>query len=275
MKGMFGSTVQISAALILCSSLAMPLEAQQTPVSAKQVPHPHLIEKTAFDWNHSGKMSTFSLLREEGQDGYTTDRLVIATPGAKRWSLSSHDDGQWATISEAGLSHLNRLNLVPTSKHFLFVSLGSADSDVYLILKGKDFGCCVGSLTVVALDEHRQPRVVFHASSHLLADLIPTADNQSLEMIGQSSDSEARALKNAQSYDPYRVYLLHDDRVVEYDAALSKAYTLANYCQWHGPKYDERFVAVGPTTGATHCRVLSESDFDMFRQKHPALFPEP
>ena len=94
-------------------------------------------------------------------------------------------------------------------------------------------------------------------------------------MIGQPSDSEARALKNAQSYDPYRVYLLDRDQPAHYDLARSKAYTLAHYCQWHGPEYDEQFVAIGVTTGADHCRVMSDADFGVYRQKHPTLFPEP
>jgi hypothetical protein len=75
-------------------------------------------------------------------------------------------------------------------------------------------------------------------------------------------------LKNAQSYDPYRVYLLEHDRPARYDLALSKAYTLAHYCQWHGPKCEETFVAVGPTTGSAHCRVMTDPEFASCRQKH-------
>jgi hypothetical protein len=214
------------------------------------------------------------LFRQHDANGEATDRLVIGLSGEKSWSLTSHD-GEWASMSEAGLSRLNKQNLVSTSKHFLFVSSGSADANIYLILKGVDFGCCVGSLIVMTPGEDGQPRIVFQASSHLLAALIPTEGGDALEMVGQSSDSEARALKNAQSYDPYRVYLLEHDRPARYDLALSKAYTLAHYCQWHGPKYDEKFVAVGPTTGSAHCRVMTDPEFDSYRQKHPQLFPEP
>jgi hypothetical protein len=214
------------------------------------------------------------LFRQRDANGRETDRLVIDRIGEKSWSLISHD-GEWASMSEVGLSRLNKQNLVSTSKHFLFVSSGSADANVYLILKGVDSGCCVGSLTVMTPDRDGQPRIVFQASSHLLADLVPAAGGDALEMVGQSSDSEAWALKNAQSYDPYRVYLLEKDRAARYDLALSKAYTLAHYCQWHGPKYDEKFVAVGPTTGSDHCRVMTDSEFDLYRQKRPQLFPEP
>jgi hypothetical protein len=249
------------------------LDKGRSLASAQQKTSPLLIEKTHFDWSHSGKLSTFSLFRQYDASGLATDRLVIDLNGEKRWSLSSHD-GEWASMSEAGLSHLNKQNMVSTSKHFLFVSSGSPDASIYLILKGVDSGCCVGSLTVVTLDDYGQPRVVFQSSSHLLAALNPTEGGDALEMVGQSSDSEARALKNAQSYDPYRVYLLEHGRPARYDLDLSKAYTLAHYCQWHGPRYDEKFVAVGSTTGSTHCRVMTDSDFDLYRQKHPQLFPE-
>jgi hypothetical protein len=250
------------------------LDGGRTVASAQQKTSPELIERARLDWSHSGKLTTFSLFRQHDANGGATDRLVIGLSGVKSWSLTSHD-GEWASMSEAGLSHLNKQNLVSTSKHFLFVSSGSADANIYLILKGVDSGCCVGSLTVMTPDEDGQPRIVFQASSHLLAALIPTEGGDALEMVGQSSDSEARALKNAQSYDPYRVYLLEHDRPARYDIALSKAYALAHYCQWHGPKYDEKFVAVGPTTGSAHCRVMTDLEFASYRQKHPQLFPEP
>ena len=241
--------------------------------SAEKKNSSRLVERTYFDWSRSGEASVFSLFRQENASGIATDRLVISVDGKKISTLRSYDGG-WATMSQAGLSTLNKQNLVPNSKHFLFVSSNVANAPIYLILKGADSGCCVGSLTVVTLDEHRQPRIVFQASSHLLAAVTPISDESALELIGQPSDSEARALKNAQSYDPYRVYVLDHDRPARYDLALSKAYTLKHYCQWHGPKYDEKFVAVGQTIGSRKCHVMTESDFASYRDKHPLLLPE-
>ena len=123
--------------------------------------------------------------------------------------------------------------------------------------RGAVSGCCVGSLTILTSDDDGVPKVVFHASNHLLAAVMPSDDGSTLQIIGQLSDSEARALQNAQSSDPYRVYLLQGDHAAKYDLALSKAYTLSNYCHWHGSKYDERFVAVGPPIGADKCRVMT------------------
>jgi hypothetical protein len=235
-----------------------------------------LVERTRFDWDHSGTQTTFSLFRSQTsrRDG-EADRLIISRTGKRSWSLTNRDD-VWAPLSETELSRSRTQNLVPTSKRLLFVSASSTSAaHVYLILKGAVSGCCVGSLTILTPGDDGKPKVVFHASNHLIAAIIPTDDGNALRIIGQSSDSEARALKNAQSYDPYRVYLLQGDRAAKYDLDLSKAYTLSHYCQWHGPKYDERFVAVGPPTGSDHCRVMTDQEFGVFQQKHPQLFPEP
>lgn len=264
----------ISMTLFICLAAMIGLNGEEAQAAAQQKASPQLIEKVSLDWSRSGTVSTFSLFREENSTGDTFDLLVIAAHGERSWSLPNHD-GEWASLSEAGLSHLTKQNLVSGSKHFLFVSSASPGASIYLILKGMDSGCCVGSLTVLTPDEHGQARVVFQEQSHLLASITPTRNGNALELIGQPSDAEARAIKNAQSYDPYRVYLLEQDRPAQYDAALSKAYTLEHYCQWHGPKYDERFVAVGSTTGSAHCRVMTEAAFALYRQKHPQLFPEP
>ena len=139
---------------------------EEPQARAEQRASLRLIEKANFDWNHSGKVSTFSLFRHEDERGETFDRLVIDRIGEKSWSLRS-GEGAWASISEAGLAHLKKQNLISTSQHFLFVTSGSAQANIYLILKGVDFGCCVGSLTVLTPDEHGQPKVVFKSSPTL------------------------------------------------------------------------------------------------------------
>jgi hypothetical protein len=234
------------------------------------------LEKTRFDWDHSGTLTTFSLLRSKTSNAdEDANRLVISRAGKPSWSLTNADD-VWAPLSETELSRLRKQNLVPTSKRFLFVSVSPAsDAHVYLILKGAGSGCCVGSLTILTPGDDGVPRVVFHASNHLIAAIVPSDDGSTLQIIGQPSDSEARALKNAESYDPYRVYLLQGDHAAKYDLDLSKSYTLSHYCHWHGSTYDERFVAVGPPTGADKCRVMTDQEFGLFRQKHPQVFPEP
>jgi hypothetical protein len=259
----------------ICTAPAVALGRRGSTASAQQNKS-SLLERTHFDWDHSGTPTTFSLISNQtsSRDGEAT-RLIISRTGKQSWSLTNRDD-VWAPLSGTELSRLQKQNLVPTSKRLLFVSATSTrDAHVYLILKGAVSGCCVGSLTILTPGDDGEPKVVFHASNHLIAAITPTDDGNALQIIGQSSDSEARALKNAQSYDPYRVYLLQGDQGAKLDLNLSKAYTLSHYCQWHGPKYDERFVAVGPPTGSDHCRVITDQAFGLFRQKHPQLFPEP
>jgi hypothetical protein len=278
MKGI-GSAASIGGLLFLTvcafATCAVPLMAIGGPASA-QSKHLSLIEKSHFDWDHTGTTTTFSLVRTQANSVYGgANRLIIRRAGKASWSLTNRDD-LWAPISETELAGLRGQNLVPTSKRLFFVSPSSThDAHVYLILKGAGSGCCVGSLTVLTPGDDGEPKVVFYASRHLIAAITPTDDQNSLQLIGQSSDSEARALKNAESYDPYRVYLLTGDRPAKYELALSKAYTIAHYCQGHGPKYDERFVAVGSPTGSDRCRVMTDKEFGPFQRKYPQLFPEP
>lgn len=258
----------------ICTVLVVALGGSASIASAQQNDS-HLVERTRFDWDHSGTPTIFSLIRSQiSKTGGETNRLIISRTGKQSWSFANRDD-VWAPLSETELSRFRKQNLVPTSKRFLFVSASSTgDAHVYLILKGAVSGCCVGSLTILTPGDDRKPKVVFHASNHLITAIIPTDDKNALQIIGQSSDSEARALKNAQSYDPFRVYLLQSDHAAEYNLELSKAYTVSHYCQWHGPKYDERFVAVGPPTGSDHCRVMTDQEFGLFQQKHPQFVPE-
>ena len=157
-------------------------------------------------------------------------------------------------------------------KRLYFFSSGSqANARVYLILEGAISGCCSGSLTILTPGEDGKPKIVFHESSYEAAALTPI-DEDNWKLIGRSTDSEAWAAKNAQSYDPYRVYLFRGSVAAAYDPALSKAYTESHYCQWHGPTYDEHFAAVGPPTGADHCREMSREAFTGYQEKHPKLF---
>jgi hypothetical protein len=269
LKKLLISTVRVLAiCTVALGVVVISASAQQNDSS--------LLEKTRFDWDHSGTPTTFSLIRSKtSSTDEDANRLIISRTGMRSWSLTNADD-EWAPLSETELSRLRKQNLVPTSKRLLFVSVGpTSDAHVYLILKGAVSGCCVGSLTILTPGDDGVPKVVFHASNHLIAAVIPSDDGGTLQIIGQPSDSEARALKNAQSYDPYRVYLLQGDQPAKYDLNLSKAYTLSHYCQWHGSKYDERFVAVGPPKGSDDCRVMTDQEFGLFRQRHPQLFPEP
>lgn len=228
---------------------------------------PVLVEQTRFDWNHSGSLTTFSLFRDAKSEINEPDELVIKQSGKPRWTLKNKDD-VWAPLSETGMPAFRK----QTKRLFFVASSSQPNAQIYLILKGADSGW-IGSMTILISGEDGQPKIVFHEAMYLLTAVTPV-DGGFLKIIGKSSDSEARAIRNAESYDPYRIYLLQNDQVAKYDPDLSKQYTESHYCEWHGPEYDERFVAVGVPKDSVHCRVMSEKGFALYRQKHPELFPE-
>jgi hypothetical protein len=96
---------------------------------------------------------------------------------------------------------------------------------MYLVLQGGGYGCCVGSLTILTPGEDGRPRTVFSAAQYLLDRILPLEDGSGIQLIGKSTDSEARATGNAQVYDPYRIYLVIAGAPARYDLDLSKAYT--------------------------------------------------
>jgi len=118
--------------------------------------------------------------------------------------------------------------------------------------------------------------MVFHAVEHLLGEVLPLPGGDGIALIGQPSDAEARALKNAASYDPYRVYIIEGDQPSRYDLERSRAYNIKYYCEWAGPTYNEKYIAVNVDPGqwgAGHCRAMTEAQFSTYREKHPAQFP--
>jgi len=162
---------------------------------------------------------------------------------------------------------------LPHAKRLCFVSAGRAASGpIYLILRGSGSGCCVGSLTILTAGKDGTPKVVFVAAEHLIERVLPLEDGSGIQLIGQATDAEARAEENAETYDPYRVYVLTGEARARYDQELSKAYTAAHYCEWAGPTYNERFVAVGAPTGRAHCHVMTEQQFGQYFSRHPAEF---
>ena len=248
-----------------------PLSRVASAAEVPKVDAPKLIEKVAFDWNHSGNQTIFSLWsRQSTENDGTADLLVIQRKQGKAWTLLNHDD-TWGE-SEIPLPVAVRNQNLIQSKRLLFVKASSQpDARIFLILKGKDSGCCVGSMTVLTSSRDGAPHAVFHSQEHLLEAITPI-DRDGILLIGQPSDSEAWATKNAQSYDPYRIYRLEGDKPARYDLQLSKQYTSAHYRQWHGPISNEHFAAIGRTTGAAHCWVTTPSGFLRYSQLHPNFF---
>jgi hypothetical protein len=258
---------------ILLVTLTAPSFAQARSNSGRQAPT--LVEKVSFDWDRSGTATTFTLSYQHRTDGAgDADQLVINSKRNKPWILLNNDDA-WTTLTTEIPPQLLHKNLV-TSKRMLFVSSGTGpEAPIYLILKGGGYGCCVGSLSVLTPGENGSPKVVFHAVEHLLADILPLPDGYGIALVGQSSDAEGRALKNASSYDPYRIYIIEADQPAHYDLARSKVYTVEHYCEWAGPNYNEKFIAVNIEPGqwgAGHCRTMTELQFKTYRKKNLTQF---
>ena len=261
--------VGIGCALALVSrSKDRIASAQQTHTTPLKV-----VERVSFDWNHLGTLTTFTLSGPTAADDPSgANRLVIKQKQGPSRIFRNRDD-VWSTITSPGLK---RQNLVPSSKRMLFIAAGeNPDAQIYLIPVGAGPSCCVGSLDVLTAGQDGTPHSVFHSEQHLLEAVVPLTDGSGIELIGQQSDSEARALINAQSYDPYRVYVITGAQVAKYNLKLSKTYTVAHYCEWQGPQYNERFVAVGKPTGARQCHTMSEAAFERYRPLHPEQLPEP
>jgi hypothetical protein len=247
----------------------------RTFIAAQGLQAPKVVERLSFDWDHSGKPTNFALYFQNRNDGMgDADRLVIQAKNRQPWILINRDD-EWGPGVADDLPSSEKKNLV-SSKRLFFVSIGQVSgARSYLVLKGAGYGCCVGSLTVLTPAKDGTPKVVFHAPEHLLREIVPLPDETGVALIGQPSDAEARSTKDSESYDPYRVYVIRGDIPARYDLAKSKDYTIKNYCEWAGPEYNERFVAVNVDSGqygAGHCRTMTENQFDAYRKKHPAQF---
>lgn len=234
---------------------------------------PQRIETVDFDWDHSGQATRFSL-SYRGSDSFgDANRLTIRKAGSRPWVLLNQDDA-WAPLDKELPPDLLKVSQVH-SKRMLFVSSGDGARS-YLILKGGDDGWRVGSLWVLTPGEDGVPKIVFHAKEHLLYAVEALPDGKGIVVIGQPSDDEART-EYAASYDPFRAYVITGSDQGQYDLERSKAYTIKNYCEWAGPQYDERFVAVTihpGKYGEGNCRVMKESQFQAYCGRHLGLCRE-
>jgi hypothetical protein len=231
-----------------------------------------LVESVDFDWDHSGKPTHFSLSSQQSNSADNVDIFTIQRAGIKLLTLRDVEGG-WGTVATL-VPRLKHRNLA-TSSHMFFMADGPAsDARIYLILVGEGSSCCVGSLTVLTPDKDGMPRTVFHENRGILFDVRPLEDSSGLQLITKSSDSEAWALENAQTYDPFRIYLLKDTSPAKYDLELSKAYTVLHYCQWAGPDYDEKFGAIQVAEGPRNCRTMTRVQFQLYSSKHPTHFPQ-
>ncbi len=189
----------------------------------------------------------------------------------KPWIFLNPYYSDWEKIMGTSASMIRpAASEVRTEKSF-FISPGGPDSPVYLFLKGADSGCCIRSLTILT-SSATTPKVVFSAQEFWVEHVAPLPGGYGIRIIGKPTDSEARAARNASVYDPYTVYQIVGDSRAIYDLELSKSYTIDHYCEWAGPKYNEKLVAVGKQSGSATCRVLTDAQFSEYSTRHPKEF---
>jgi hypothetical protein len=253
-------------------AVLLTYSALHCPAKTLKVTTSKLVERVDFDWNHSGKSTRFAISTQaRGSESYP-DMLVIQDAGIKPFLLMNKDGG-WGRF--AVLSPLLKHRNMVSAKRMFFIAAGSfPEAKIYLVLEGEGSSCCVGSLTVLTPDKDGVPVTVFHEDQLQLTDIRPLEDGTGIQLIAKSSDSEAWALKNAETYDPFRIYLLRGTSPAKYDLDLSKAYTLAHYCQWVGPDYNEKFGAIQISNGASNCKTMTRKQFESYSAKHPARFPQ-
>jgi hypothetical protein len=231
-----------------------------------------LVERVDFDWDHSGTPTRFALSTGLPKTADNPNVFTIQRAGIKPLILTNKDGG-WGKV--ATLSPLLKHRNMVTAQRMFFIAAGPAsDAKIYLILIGENSSCCVGSVTVLTPDKDGSPRTVFHQDQHLLYDASQLEDASGIQLITKSSDSEAWALKNAESYDPFRIYLLKSASPAKYDLELSKSYTILHYCQWVGPDYNEKFGAIQIADGPRNCRTMTREQFQLYAAKHLARFPQ-
>jgi hypothetical protein len=231
-----------------------------------------IVERVDLDWNHSGKPTRFTLSTETRDRTGLPNTLTIRPPGKLPIVFKNKED-RWGIIAESSPALRNR-SMVSSKRMFFFAAGKASDARIYLILVGEGSSCCVGNLTIVTADQNGAPKIVFHSPRQMLSDVRTLDDASGIQVIAKSSDSEAWALKNAESYDPFRIYVLQNDSQATYDLERSKDYTVAHYCPWAGPDYNENFGAIQISRGIENCRTMTRKQFERYASKHPTQYPQ-
>jgi hypothetical protein len=86
----FFQTVRATFLVSVCSVAIIAVGSGKPIEAAQQSDATELIERIRFDWDHSGKLTTFSLVRRhQGPNGELRDRLVIVAEGFPAFRFSS------------------------------------------------------------------------------------------------------------------------------------------------------------------------------------------
>lgn len=268
----FSGSVALLSAIRLLLGLSLAFILQDSARAQRASPStPKLVQKLRVDWDYSGKPTVFSLFYQDrnGGDG-VADSIQISREGLKPWILVNRYD-EWEKIAPSPGPIIRRAHGQINTDESFFISTGHEKSPVYLFLRGVGYGCCVGSLTILMAGAS-SPKILFSAEEFLIESVLPLENGNGVQFVGKSSLSEARATKNAESYDPYQVFHIDGAANATYDLQLSKVYSTDHYCEWAGSKYNENLVAVGKPVSSSTCHVMTEERFTDYLHRHPGEF---
>ncbi len=197
----------------------------------------HAIETARFAWRSGA--SAYKFIVEEGPGDR---RLRIIDPDGAVHIISV--EGGFVTIVD-GLAEpaLANDNLLKSKYAYLSPKLRNARNEPLLIGFGWAFASDPGSIRVIGLDARGIPRVIFSDDTFRLFAIGDLDGRGRPDLIGIRSVSES-VNGCVRTYDPFSVLRFATNGRLRYSLSLSKAYNLAHYYGWAGPKYRDDIVVV-------------------------------
>jgi len=201
-------------------------------------------ESTAVVWRSGAPPYVLRLTSSTDSDSETGPRLSIRTPRGRTVVVSL----------PGGLVPINRGladpaaasdNLIRSTYLYLTPRLRDAQGTPLLLAFGWAYASDPGGLVILALTPHGEPAEVFRSKAFELTNLVDLDGDGAAEIVGRHTLGEKWG-RCFETYDPYSVYRLirsPTPRAV-YDTALSRAYNIAHYFGWAGPKAREDLTIV-------------------------------
>jgi len=218
-------------------------------------------ESTLNDWRGDGSAYHFFVEEpaEVGSPGKAdTRRVRIVAADGETWVITL--PGGVVTIRDGLLdASIASDNQLASQYLYLTSTKAGTASTAILVIFGWAFASDPGGIRLLALDRAGRPEEVFHSDTFELAGLMDFDHDGILELIGKHSLAQVHG-KCCETYDPYSVYRMPNGERLHatYSLELSKAYNLAHYYGWEGPRSREDIALVRCAPGGP--RLMSSKD---------------